>query len=74
VSDAKPWEDESLKGEYYKEKKRMQKPPQVGSPKPKAKLPSATDAWGQAAGLEKRNKRIDKATAPIRKALPGQDK
>lgn len=65
----KPWEDESLKGEYWKEKKRMSKPPlEEGSPKP----PSLTGAFGEAARLERRNKKIEKATKPLRKALPGQ--
>lgn len=73
MSDDKPWEDESLKGEYYKEKKRMQKPPVVGSPKPKP-TPTATEAWGAAEKFEKRNKLVDKATKGVRKLLPGQDK
>jgi hypothetical protein len=70
MSEAKPWEDESLKGEYYKEKAKMRRPP-VAKKKPAA--PGAIDAWGQAGQFAKRNRKIDKLTEPLRKSVPGQD-
>jgi len=63
----KPWEDESLKGEYYKEKARMKKPAAF------AVLPNkATDAWAKAGQFTRRNQKIEEATRPLRKAIPGQ--
>jgi hypothetical protein len=68
VPSDKPWEDESLKGEYYKEKARMKKPAAFAV-QPKAK---ATDAWGKAGQFTKRNQLIEEGTRRLRKALPGQ--
>lgn len=65
MSEEKPWEAESLKGEYYKTKKRfaeMRAMPEKGTKKPSpAKPPAATDAWGKAAALTNRNKKIAKS-------------
>ncbi len=73
AEEKKPWEDESLKGEYYKEKSKMKKPPVVAKA-PVEKLPGAVDAWGQAAKLKVRNQKVDELTKQLRKAIPGQDK
>jgi hypothetical protein len=58
MSAEKPWEDESLKGAYYKEKARLAKPP-VAAPKPKAPgLTDLADPMKQADKLAKRNKKV----------------
>jgi len=63
MSEAKPWEDESLKGEYYKKKAELKlKKPPASAPAPKGAL----DAWGKAEGLKKRRKKVGMLTAPMR--------
>ena len=69
AEEKQPWEDESLKGEYYKEKARMKKPPPVK----KAAPAGAVDAWGKAEQFSRRNRKIAKLTEPLRKSAPGQD-
>lgn len=73
MDDSKPWEDESLKGEYKKEKARQAKIKAMPvKPKPSPE-PSFTGAMAQAYKLKKRNEKIDMLTKPLRKAVPGQD-
>lgn len=75
MSAEKPWEDveESPETKRIKEAtKRMKQPPKMeGSPKPKP-TPLPTDAWGKATELERKRKKLEKLTRPLRKALPGQ--
>jgi len=68
---ANPWDDESLKGPYYAEKKRQQAvrvKPATGE----SRLVSAMDsAWAMADKLRKRNEHVDKATKPLRPLAQG---
>lgn len=72
-----PWDeyksdDPKVLAEQERTKKlkagRLNPPPALDA----AKVPKATDAWGQAGKFAKRNRKIEAATRPIRKALPGQ--
>jgi len=69
---SQPWEDESLKGAYYAEKKR-QASKKMTPPPTQPKQPGLTDAFGQAAKFEKRNRAINKATKPTRRLASGTD-
>ena len=61
MSADKPWEDESLKGAYYAEKKRLAPKKMTPPPAPKKpKTPRLTDALGQAEKLEQRNADVAK--------------
>ncbi len=72
MSNAKPWEDESLQGEYHRTKAFLAKK-KADKEKKEGGLSGLTDALGQAGKFEKRNRLIDQATKRLRKAMPGQE-
>jgi len=73
MDEKKPWEDESLKGPYYEEKKRQAEVRKAfkAKPLPKPKEPSFTGAMAQAYALKKRNEKVDMLTKPLREAATG---
>ena len=68
---ASPWEDESLKGPYYAEKKRQQAV-RVKPASGESRLVSAMDgAWSMADKLRKRKDAVEVATRPLRPLAQG---
>lgn len=74
-----PWDDPSLASPETKKLREKTKqlrlnPPKRTPPASVAKpgISGLSDAYGQAERLARRNRKIDLATKPLRKGLPGQ--